>query len=369
MHSNTSSSMKHVTYIAGISMLVLLNTSCGGKSEKSKELTYDIEALDNMPADSVDIRLVNTDIEFGNPSTIDFINDTLMIVFDTNVNDYVAHIIDTNGHHIRSFGRKGRGEGELISPEDLSLSQRKDSVFVYDMMLQRMLGFNISQLLSGEEQTPSQLQLNPEIEGLEYRFFHTEAGADGQLFGFGPSTARIVTMTDGNPSYTYTDYPAADEDDETNKSIWNYSGSLNALSPDRKKLVVATHIGGLFEIFDLDGGKLKSRTVKGFYKPEYSYAEGAVPKSVIPNSKNYIAGFRTLATGNDDFVAVLDGPDVKRINEIFTFDYDGEVKSRKIVGNGWVNIIGYNENGDIYCFAWDKDFKEMNLYSLPLKSL
>ena len=179
MHSNTSSSMKHMTYIAGISMLVLLNTSCGGKSEKSKELTYDIEALDNMPADSVDIRLVNTDIEFGNPSTIDFINDTLMIVFDRNVNDYVAHIIDPNGHHIRSFGRKG----------------------------------------------------------------------------------------------------------------------------------------------------------------------------------------------NDDFVAVLDGPDVTRINEVFTFDYDGNVKERRIVGNGWVNIIGYNERGDIYCFAWDKDMKEMNLYSLPLKSL
>ena len=96
------------------------------------------------------------------------------------------------------------------------------------------------------------------------------------------------------------------------------------------RLVVGTYIGGLFEIFSLADGKITSRTVKGFYKPDYVYAEGAIPKCVTLNPETMIGGFRTIVAGNDDFVTVIDGPMSKRINEILTFDYDGNLKTRKL---------------------------------------
>lgn len=349
-----------------LSSICLTLYSCKGEQSS---IEYNADALETAETCNATLEKIDTEVELGSPSRIEFISDSLMVIFDQNVNDYVANIMDTEGHYITGFGRKGRGEGEIVTPINMTINERRDSAFIYDFMLQRLIGFDLHKLISREQQSPSVLQIDiNSIPNQKYRFSHVKCGPDGDMLGFGCETNRIVSLKNGKAQETYTEYPFTDPDPETNCSIWDYSGDLKSISPDMTRLVVGTYIGGLFEIFSLADGKITSRTVKGFYKPDYVYAEGAIPKCVTLNPETMIGGFRTIVAGNDDFVTVIDGPMSKRINEILTFDYDGNLKNKKIIKDGWIDKLGRNDKGDIYCFGWDNDFNEMNLYHVVTQS-
>lgn len=343
-------------------LIGLALVSCG---EKQKTIEYDSNVLDSTTPTNASLKKIETDIEFGFPSSTDFISDSVIVVFDQNINDNIAHVVTTKGRYISGFGKKGRGEGELISPNSITFNERRDSAFIYDFMLQRVLGYNLAKVINHEEQTPSiyQIDINT-IPNQKYRFSHVKSGQDGSLLCFAGEANRIVTMKNGTMQNIFTDYPLTDPDSETNMSIWNYSKDLNAISPDKSKLIIGTYVGGLFEIFDLADGSIKSRTVKGFYKPDYKYAEGAIPKCVTPNPETMVTGFRTISAGNDDFMAVIDGPECKRMNEILTFDYDGNLKKRTAVKNGLIYTVSRNDKGEIYCIALDEESKILNLYKL-----
>lgn len=140
-------------------------------------IVYTPEILDQADVDSISLSMIETEYDFGYPETIDFVSDSLMIVFDTNINDKIAHLIDINGNFITSFGNKGRGEGEIVRASDISLSEKKDSVFIYDSVLQRILGYNLNDLIKGHTGSPSVLQIDiNNIPGQEYRFMHVERG-------------------------------------------------------------------------------------------------------------------------------------------------------------------------------------------------
>lgn len=333
--------------------------------KESENIVYTPEIIDNKTTDKITLELIQTNFELGFPETIDFISDSLMIIFDKNINDKVAHIVDIDGNLRQSFGKKGHGEGELIQPVDITLNSNRDSVFIYDSMQQRLLGYDIKNLLCGNMVTPSKLKIDINtIPGQEYRFSHVERGADSLFLGFTNGKNRIVSLNHGRVTEIYTDYPTADSDTETNRSIWNYTQSRNSLSPDGTKLVVVTYIGGIFETFDINGMKISSRTVKGFFKPEYVYAEGAIPKCVTFNPQKMITGFRTVYASNDHFITVLDGLESKRMNEILFFDYDGNLISRMKTDDGLINIIGESPKGEIYAIAYNNDLTTINLFKI-----
>ncbi len=346
----------------GIILVAFLFANCN-KSESKIEYNSDI--LNHVSGDSVSAIQIESTIDFGTPASIDFINDSLMVILDTNIGENVAHIIDTRGKHICSFGKKGRGEGELLSPKNLTITENNDSIYLFDVMMNRMIGYSLTGLLNGESQSPKVVQYDINIiPDQEYRFMHIEAGSSGNILGFSADKNRIVSIKGEEIENIYSDYPPTDSDVETNRSIWNYTGGLYSISPDREKLVVATYIGGLFEIFDITNNHIVSKVIKGFYKPVYKYAEGAIPKCVIPNPENMITGFRTISAGYKDFIAVIDGPESSRINEILTFDYNGDLKNRKILKNAWCNVIGRNQKGDVFFFGWDKNLSNMHLYKV-----
>lgn len=334
-------------------------------NEKQKPIEYDSEILDNKEVSNATLIKIETDIEFGNPLSIEFISDSLMVIYDSNINDYMAHIVTIDGRYINSFGRKGHGDGELLSPINLTLSEQRDSAFIYDFMLQRMVGFDLNRVIKKQEQQPSVIEFDiNSIPNQEYRFTHVKSGPNGSMLGFSCCTNRIVSMKDGKVQYIYSEYPQVDPDTETNWSIWNYSQDRKSLSPDRSKLVIATYVGGLFEIFVLNKDLISSRIVKGFYKPDYTYADGAIPKCVTPNPETMITGFKSIDVGNHNFAAIIDGPNASRCNEILLFDFNGILTKRIVVNNGIMERLGRNEHEDIYCIAYDNDFKELNLYHI-----
>lgn len=127
---------------------------------------------------------------------------------------------------------------------------------------------------------------------------------------------------------------------------------------------MVTYIGGLFETFDIKGSELSSRSVRGFFKPDYVYAEGAIPKCVTFNPKNIVTGFRTIYATDDHFITVIDGHESERMNEILTFDYDGNLVSRKATADGLINILAENPKGEIFAIAYNKELTHMNLYRI-----
>lgn len=351
--------------IAGAILISVALASCTGNNG---EIEYDIDPVDSHPKTLATLRKIDTEVDFGYPEAIDFISDSLMVVFDRNVNDYAAHVIDIDGRYIGSFGRKGHGEGELGVPYGISYNERMDSAFIYDFMLERLVGFDLGRVIRGEAQMPSVIQFDINtIPGQKYRFSGVKRCPDGKMLGFEDWDNRIVLMQNGEAQAIYREYPLVDPDFEINRGIWNNSGGRKSISPDGSKLVISTYIGALFETFDISDGEISSRVIKGFYRPIYDPTDhGGIPRSVQPDFNNHVAGFRVVVVSDDDFVTVLDGPESKRIDEILTFDYDGNITNRIVVDNGFIDKIGRNSKGEIYCIAWDRDFQEQNLYKVEL---
>ena len=96
-----------------LSSICLTLYSCKGEQSS---IEYNADALETAETCNATLEKIDTEVELGSPSRIEFISDSLMVIFDQNVNDYVAHIMDTEGHYITGFGRKGRGEGEIVTP-------------------------------------------------------------------------------------------------------------------------------------------------------------------------------------------------------------------------------------------------------------
>ncbi|MDE6335683.1 MAG: TolB-like 6-bladed beta-propeller domain-containing protein [Muribaculaceae bacterium] len=324
---------------------------CEGCNRTQKKVEYIPDYLATVDVDTVKATLVSSDLELGYPQSIDFITDTLMVILDNQINDYVAHIISTSGKCYNSFGMKGRGKGEIVNPTGVTVSPNCDSVYVFDRSLRRLLGFDIKKILQKEEQEPIEITFDIDrIPNQHYVLDNVEIDSDGTLYGFTIDENRFVTFNPNGSIETYGKYPEVDPDPETNRSIWNYSESMS-MSPDRKHIVTASFIGGMFETFDNNDGIITSKATKYFYEPVYDYAQGAIPKYVI-RTKDTTLGFCSVQAQNNHFIGVFYGPENMYSNQIMRFDYDGNLLSRKATGIGMA-VIGENDKGEVYALGYN----------------
>ena len=227
-------------------------------------------------------------------------------------------------------------------------------------------------------QEEGQVDLKKELAGVEYEKKVLETGnvaeknnlgatwimdarylTDNQFIGFGNDANRLISVSGKTVKETYQEFPNIDADQETNWSIWNNMSKF-CVSPDKEKLVISTYIGSMIQIFNISGG-IRPKALKTFYKPMYSYAQGATPKCVISNEQT-IFGSQSLYTCPKSFLVNIAGTNHKFDEILFRYDYDGKIQTSYNIGRVPMCMC-LDDSGNLYFLADDKDAEEIQLYT------
>lgn len=278
--------------------------------------------------------------EMANPQQMEILGDNRIILFDSS-NGTVGKMLSMSGNTICGFGKRGKGHGELMSPVNFSVGQDGRSLYFYDYMAMAAQKFQIS-----ADSVRFVKTIDFKKNKACHRFNSVCQSTDNSYIGFGyDDKCRILNVADGGVKDNYTSYPHIDDNTECNWSFWSNLAN-QGVSPDRKHIVTTTGVGMLFEIFDIaEDGKISSKVLKAFYKPVFLLAKGAKPACVIFDNDKTFGGFKTLCLGNSKFWGTIYGkaPDYDAGNEIYEFDYDGNLLKK------------YKVKGTVVCMAATKD--------------
>lgn len=346
-------------------LLPFLLCLCACGDRKAQELTYDATALESADVIELSLTDIPSDFLFSKPKQIDFVTDSLLVVFDNySGSGKLAHLLTKDGRAVGSFGMIGKGHGEMIYPGSISVGEDARSIYFFDWKTSYSIRFMVEDILAGKN-APAIINTMDSLQASYYRLNSLSRFNDKDYIATGyDDKIRIMTVKNDQKLDVYSQYPKLDENEEYTWSLW--SNGRFGVSPDRRHFVNATHIGMLFEIFRLDDGKIKSKVLKAFYKPIFGVADGARPACVIWN-KETIGGSNTLYCRNKSFFGVIGGKGNTHYNEIYEFDYNGDLINAYKV-NGHVVCLAVNPQDEMYLIVMDDD-GEQYLKKADLKSL
>lgn len=291
-----------------------------------------------MESEKAQDETLNTKHIFGGPEQMSMVNDSTLLILDRSDNGYVAHLFSTNGRYLRGFGTIGQGPGEYITPNNVSVSEDGKKIYIYDFRHVKAGVYSVDSLLTGNDSHEQLSYRNDTIDNI--RFYEAAfQWNDSDYLCLGMTeNCRLASFHNGERTSIYHLYPPLLEEAEHNRSLWN-NGSLHAVSPDGKHIVYGTWIGMAFEVLENNNGKIESKVVKGYHKPDYEVAAGAIPVC-ITSSEDCYEGFRTLYADKDRFYGVVSGaaPDYDQRNTILCFDYEGKLL-RKIETESIIDCI------------------------------
>ncbi|MGL5547856.1 MAG: 6-bladed beta-propeller, partial [Tannerellaceae bacterium] len=210
----------------------------------------------------VDARILNDDFMFRHGHQPQ-VYDSLLIVGNMSDKDIICIFNKNTGTLIESLGQLGNGPYELITPIAFSVDQSSGYLYVNDYGRKDILKYDLTKIVKGADDYVTAVRLS---EGSKER--NSFLFVKDSLFistGFDDRVALV------NPSQIKDKIEACSavlgfESPQT----WNQfmsSYSCNAVSPDGKKFASATLIGGIVELYSIDGDKIKEGRKKFFYEP------------------------------------------------------------------------------------------------------
>lgn len=300
--------------------------------------------------------LLNNTFIFSDPAEIVFV-DSLLIVHDSQKQDYCFHIFDSrNGNFIKSFGSKGRGPGEIIFPESMNYSSNRQALTTYDPNLKKIVLYHIEQILNNEEPYYSEIKTleSPGLiyQALPYKNNFILRGCDSKMrFGVLDSLNKVIPL--------YTDFPKIVPSEEENWAIANYVPQC-AISPNGTKMVSATYIGGIFEIFNIKQNQISADTIQFYYQPIYKIVQGFKPKW-IGTTPETIIGCHNICVSNNLIYSIYEGESAKKDHihkKLILFNWKGEIFKQYCFKEGDpISICVDETNKDFYCIILNEKYE------------
>jgi hypothetical protein len=274
-----------------------------------------------------------------------YVLDSILLIADFYDKETAFHIFDKGtGIWKRSFGQKGQGPTDLLFPIATYLKDNNQKIAAYSFNLQKEVSFD----LSDEKNNPITSKIN-NPEGL-YIADIISASNNMYIRGIGLQV-RFGSITEKGINILSNDYPLLLSKDkkEENNAIFNYMPSWS-ISPDGTKMVSATYIGGIVELFKIEEEHLVSGALLPFYKPQYKIVNGATPISVSWIEET-IFGFQGVYSTDNNIYLLVNGGSAM----------DKSFFSKKIIVLDWSGnlIMQYNLDRGINSFTIDEDTKSI----------
>ena len=275
-----------------------------------------------------------------------------MIISDSFHQSMFIHVFNKkNGEHLKSFGGKGLGPGELTHPISIGIDKKNNRLIVYSHNQKKMIHYDIASLLNEtinyEEQ---KVTMNgPYVSDMRF--------ANEKIFVRGITEDMRFGLKDGSSiNVLWDNYPKILNDknnSEEDRAVLNYA-SMWKVSPDGKKMVHATYIGGIIEFFSIDDtNHVQSERINHYYYPSYKLVDGATPLAVSWHQETTL-GFQGLFVSDSTVYALVNGG---KASDMSFFPKDIAVFNWKGKGD-----IKYTLDISISVFAVDE--KETKIYAV-----
>jgi hypothetical protein len=303
--------------------------------------------------------MLNSTHLFSNPKVM-LIVDSLLVVQDDYVQDTCLWVFNKRtGERLAGFGLKGRGPGELLYPSLISYDKANHQVVTFEANLGKIVRYDLAKVLSGDEEFYSEIKLNPRDMFGEKPNFVNDVRPFNDTYIIKSKTDQMrfgILGYGGKAKTMYKRFLPLVKNKEENWALFSYSTKW-AIRPDQAKMVYATYIGGVMEIFNIDEERFALDTACYFYEPIYAPLEDAVPKWVATRDET-IVGFEWLDATNDYIYALVVGeaypPDaVESRKKLFAFDWNGNACKQYVFPSGIrpESAVVDEEQGCIYAIV------------------
>jgi hypothetical protein len=313
-----------------------------------------------------DATLLNGTHLFATPIKM-LIVDTLLIVQDYYQRDTCFWIFDKRaGDFLAAFGLKGRGPGELIYPTGMTYDRENRLLVTRVPNLKKIARYDLAKILSGEKEFYSEVSIDSAL------FIRNVIPCAGAYLATEISdTSRFRILRDGRLKTAYTSFPRLVADKEENWALFEYASQWE-IKPDQTKMVHATYIGAIMEIFDIKNDRLEPTAIRYLHEPIYRPYDSVSPRWVA-TTDDTVCGFVQLVATDNRVYAILVGeaypPDATRaLNKIFVFDWTGLPLARYALPSGLTPecIAVEDDETHLYAIATDDNMEAfLYRYSIP----
>ncbi len=289
-----------------VSVLILIGIILWGCHPAKEKVEFSNEVI---CSDSISRELVvlNDTFLFSYPLQIELI-DSMLLVLD-NVNNNFFHLFTLKGIPVKSFGEKGQGPADFINVGAFNLSEDGKNMYAYDSSMRKIVKYDVSSFLKDSLKSEV-MQVNygslPHSEVPTIIYDMLSLKDSDFLVKANHKDLRFGLLKDGKITQLYNSFSDC-LNTNNEEEVWSVfcSNTKTKLKPDRTKMLNATYLGGILELFDLDENcRLSLNKTLYIYEPKYGIAEGAIPAYVVSNETTQI-GFEDVYATNNSIYALL----------------------------------------------------------------
>ena len=296
------------------------------------------------------------DFIIGYPQSLNLVEEFLVLE-DFFQRENGLYIINRNTGQLHAQGmKKGRGPGEVINPDfNVMINKDQKEISVFEANLKKTVYYYYqtkdSLKLAREENLPLHLFKQENVfDCLSVDQYHIGTGVNG-LFDslrfavFNKNTLKPFGSYPNLKDYLLPEVKARD--------VIHYVFFMKT-RPDKKKLVTASYIGALLEIFDISQlPDMKQDTAILIYPPTKI-------KGSVDDFKNRIIGFEDIYATDKYIYTLLSGCTSEDESYIFpqaisVFDWKGNPVKQYKTNIGLKSIAVDEETKKIYAIAYTKE--------------
>lgn len=180
--------------------------------------------------------------------------DSMLIIGDMSANDNICIFNRNNGNLIKSFGKIGNGPEELTTPVTYSIDKTNGYLYINDYSRKNIVQYNLKEIKNGQNIKTSFIKLSEEVEDRNRIIFIKDS-----LFISDGFNDRLALITPNKIIKTSTNSPNIHNKFEFDKDWFAFTQlyTCMAASPNGKRFVSATIIGGVLEIYNIEKEDIK----------------------------------------------------------------------------------------------------------------
>lgn len=317
---------------------------------KKEQISYKAPIFDQKY--NAEVQIINDEYTFRYAHQPQLF-DSLLIVGDMSTNENVCVFNRYNGSLIKSFGKIGNGPEELVIPVTYSVDKADGYLYINDYGRKNIVQYNLKEIDSEQNMKSHSFKLSEDIENrnkilfIKDSFFITDGFND-----------RLALITPTRIIKKLTNTPNLRDKFELDKDWFAYMQAYShmAASPNGKKFVSATMIGGIIEIYNVQKEDIKLHRTIYLYEPIFDKKE-----HVFQANKETIYGFCHLSATNQFFYATAHGKvsPTTMPNTIWKFDWNGKPIASYTCKYNIENFTVDEEDQLIYATIYNEDGEQV----------
>lgn len=297
-----------------------------------------------------------------------FVFDSVIAVVDMMGHDHFVQLYDQQGRLLKKTAKKGRGPGEIIEFRRCFADKRNGTISFYQPG--SITEYDIELILKDSVKCFRHIPVSGNEEGGQP--LNVFGIGEDRIFSVGQTADKRFAIQTRGDATVYSDYPAVTERKEFDAAVLNY-GETIAFNSDRTLFAKGSYIGGILEIFGIDGKDIVPKSTTYIYEPVYDVVRRHRHDAHVTWGEETTIGFEAVDCSDDYIYTLLNG---RKGSELKTADFSDPPFADNISVFGWdgrpvrsvstgakLMTVGIRDDSTAYAVVWDNEYA---LVKIPL---